>query len=206
MTQVPSATAISLQPTSSLTNAELRAAPVEVFVVNQNTPPSYAPQQVVSELYLAIAAGTGYSIDDVIRRTVVMDTSVTPPTQSSETWVNVTTGATIAAPVATHIALTPTSDSLTDSQLRASPVIVDVVVKPVVTRSVSIDRISNAIITAAAGAKELSFAVEAGFAMIQGAYMPAGYSVTFTAYSDGEVLGAVTVDATNGTVLVTVIE
>ena len=207
LTQVPSATTIAMQSNSPLTDAELRAAPVEVFVVNQTTAPAAASSQVITELYTVITAGTGYAVSETLRRTVVMNVVATPPTITSEKWENVTQGTVLGtAPVTTHIALQPSSTGLTDAELRATPVVVDVLDKPIVTRDLSITRVTGTTASIAAGAKEVSIAVEVGYITIQGEYFPTGYSVAFSADAVTDQLGAIAIDATNGTALVTIIE
>ncbi|TXN64992.1 hypothetical protein [Methylobacterium sp. WL6] len=49
-------------------------------------------------------AGTGYSLGDVVARVVGVNKATTPPTASSAIWLNMTTGAVIAAPAAANIA------------------------------------------------------------------------------------------------------
>lgn len=59
--------------------------------------------EFLSTTYKANTGGTGYSLDDIIIRTSVMDTGTNPITEVSVFWFNATTKASIAAPTAGHI-------------------------------------------------------------------------------------------------------
>ena len=117
----PAAASITAVPASALTDAELRATPIEVYVTNPTQTSDATQNQFVVETFQVIANGTGYSTGDIVRRESIVDTSVSPAT-STETWTNVTTGVVIAAPLAGHIAATQTGVGLTDAELRASAI------------------------------------------------------------------------------------
>ena len=82
---------ITLLPSTSLTNSELRAAPVAVY----NSDYEY-------EVYIANANGTGYSKNDIIRRETKVVFGATDTI--TETWSNVTLGTVLASVDRTHLA------------------------------------------------------------------------------------------------------
>lgn len=55
-------------------------------------------KQVVTAQYIATAADTGFSQGDVIERAAVVDTSTTPLTVTSTSWINLSTGNVITNP------------------------------------------------------------------------------------------------------------
>jgi len=75
-------------------------------------------KEVVESLFTATGAGAGYGAGDILARVLIVDTSVAPPALTS-TWMNVTTGAVIAAPGAGTV---DQFVGLTDQELRATPV------------------------------------------------------------------------------------
>ena len=122
LTSAPDAATIAATPNTGLTDQELRAAAIHVVVDNQVIPgSSVTGQEMVTEQYVAINSGTGYSANDVLRRTIVADTSANPIVISSDTWFNVTTDTSISAPLAGDIAV-QTSNPLTNDQLRSEAI------------------------------------------------------------------------------------
>ena len=61
-------------------------------------PASTASIEIVQSLYNAIAAGTGYSIGDLISNALVINVDTPTPSVLSSIWFNVTTASAIAAP------------------------------------------------------------------------------------------------------------
>jgi hypothetical protein len=59
---------------------------------------------LLTAYYDVKTAGTGYSVGDIVARIVAVNKAVSPPTASSAIWLNMTTGAVIAAPPAANIA------------------------------------------------------------------------------------------------------
>ena len=148
--------------------------------------------------YVAMADdsnGTDYLDGDVLKVIDVIDMAT--GTVNSTTWVNVTQNKSIGVPAGSEIAIQGGS-ALTDAELRAAPVEVDQVSTE---RQVSFTRIQYQNATIAAGNLEVSIAVESGYAYIQGTYSPAGYSYLIRA-NDQDTLGAITCDASAGTVLI----
>ena len=141
--------------------------------------------------------GSDYVAGDLLKAIDVIDT--TTGTVSSTTWVNVTRDPDqlIGTPDGSEITLRAT-DALTDAELRAAPVEVQ---QQSTERQFSTTRLQYASGTINAGALEVAIAVEAGYATIQGTYMPAGYSMTIRAEMQ-DTVGAITVDATNGSVII----
>lgn len=60
---------------------------------------------LTNTLWLVNTAGTGYAVSDILARNVVLDTTTTPPTVESASWVNITQGTMISAPNSAHLAL-----------------------------------------------------------------------------------------------------
>jgi hypothetical protein len=94
----PPAASLSVLASTPLTNAELRATPVNVNVVNGGS-----QLQFVVSSYKAIAAGAGYSVGDLIDQIDEYNVTTNPATYVATTWRNITTDATIATPVAADI-------------------------------------------------------------------------------------------------------
>ena len=59
---------------------------------------------LITTFYDVVTAGTGYGTSDIIARVVAINKAVSPPTASSAIWINMTTGAVIAAPASANIA------------------------------------------------------------------------------------------------------
>lgn len=78
-------------------------------------PLASSDKEIVETLFTSVGSGTGYSVNDVIARIAVVDTSTSPVTLTS-TWLNVTTGALIAAPNSAHL---DAFLGLTDAELAA---------------------------------------------------------------------------------------
>lgn len=170
-----------------------------VTVGSTGAVPPTAATTVTTSYYIATANdsnGTDYVVDDLLRVTEVIN--LTSGLVLSSNWYNTSTGAAIGVPPGSEIAFRP-SEALTDTQLRAAPVEVNVV--NTTERAFTVDRLAGAAGTVTAGALEISIAVESGYAMVQGAYCPAGYSMTIRAEMQ-DTIGAVTVDATNGSVFI----
>lgn len=73
----------------------------EVVPVESQTPTSFS---VITNNYYAIATVAGeYTIGDVVQNEQKLDTSVTPPTIASSTWVNLTTGNPMLTPLQANI-------------------------------------------------------------------------------------------------------
>lgn len=199
----PAITPTYTAPTSSeltqivqqgLTDAELRAAPVEVFVTNQPQPgPAPTENQTTVTQYEALTNDPNgqWSDGDILTYETVYDYSQDPPVLVSEQWVNQTTGEVITNvapntyPAATDITTAPSN-----------------VVAPSVTRAVAVQRVTGTTNTIAEGCTQIDIYVEAGFIYIGTEYFTAGYSFSWTIDNPGEVLGAVAVDATSGTALI----
>lgn len=64
---------------------------------------SGADRELRSVEYTATAAGTGYSIGDILERSDMLDVTVAPPTILSTFWFNETTGAAISMPAGADI-------------------------------------------------------------------------------------------------------
>ena len=141
--------------------------------------------------------GSDYVAGDLLKAIDVIDTST--GTVDSTTWINVSNnpGTMIGTPPGSEITLRA-SEGLTDAELRAAPVEVQ---QQSTERQFSTTRLSYASGTINAGALEVAIAVESGYATIQGTYMPAGYSMTIRAEMQ-DTVGAITIDATNGSVII----
>lgn len=199
-------TAPNVAPTSAeltqivqqaLTDAELRATPVEVIVTNQPAPgPAPTDNQTTVTLYEALNSDTvntpaQWTAGDVLSYTTVYDYSTTPPTEISTEWFNQTTG----LPIDTTLPkVGPSAADIT-----AMP---ESVVPSSVVRGINIERISAATGTIAAGTTMIDIYVESGFAVVLGQYFTAGYSFSWSVDAPGETLGELVIDATSGTVLV----
>jgi hypothetical protein len=80
-----------------------------------------ATTSTINQLFKASAASTGVSVGDLLLKTEVI--SIATGDIVSTSWTNVTTNLPITQPASTDISQLPSS-SLTDAQLRATPVIV----------------------------------------------------------------------------------
>jgi hypothetical protein len=189
MTQAPAAADVAIQPIAALTDAELRANPVRV-IIDEPTPPGVAVTQ--NELFVQTfqamvtdaTAPVEYNQGDILKLESIYNNG----TLVSEVWTNTATNTVITAPVGTAIAATA-----------AAPV--PVPVAPTYL-PIGINRISASSVTVPAGAREISFAVEAGFVECQGTIFTAGYSLQFAADAADEYLDELTIDATSGQVLI----
>ena len=142
-------------------------------------------------LYTATAISPDVAAGDLIQQIQIIDSSTTPPT-ITDAWYNLTTSTFLAAaPPAADLALAGGGSSS--------------VVIPV-TRDITVQRAAGSTLVTPADVKEVSLAVESGFIMIQGEWFTAGYSLAFASASDNETLNPITIDATNGSVLVTIIK
>ena len=194
---VPTPAELTQVVQQALTDAELRANPVEVFVTNQPQPgPAPTDNQTTVTQYEALTSDTTntpaqWSAGDVLTYTTTYDYSTTPPTEISTEWFNQTTGEVIdttlpkVGPAAADITALP-----------------DSVVAPSVIRAIGLDRISGTTGTIAEGCTLIDVYVESGYATILGQVFTTGYSFSWTIDNPGEVLGALTIDATNGAVLI----
>ncbi|AYO83648.1 hypothetical protein [Methylobacterium brachiatum] len=75
---------------------------------------------LLTAYYDVKTAGTGYSLGDIVARIVAVNKAVSPPTASSAIWLNMTTGAVIAAPPAANIAEQDQNTVVSSAQLPAS--------------------------------------------------------------------------------------
>lgn len=71
----------------------------------------------LDSVFSATAGGTGYSIGDLISRQVVVNQNTVPPTVVTSAWVNLTTGAAIAAPANANLALVGKDVTISSSVL-----------------------------------------------------------------------------------------
>ena len=189
ITQAPPAAEVAIQPTAALTDAELRAAPVRVILEDQ-TPPGVAvtPNELFVQTFQAMATDTAVPPEYTVGDTLKLESIYNGTTLVSEVWTNTSTNAVIAAPVGTAIAATAAAPAPVPAPVKYLPI--------------GISRVSGSLISIPAGAREISFAVEAGFVVCQGVTFTAGYSLQFMADAVGEFLDALDIDATNGTLLV----
>lgn len=148
--------------------------------------------------YVASVDDTGgeYLEGDLLKNVSVY--SLADGSTISSTWYNEKNSTTIGVPPGSDLEL-KVGPGLTDTELRASPV--DINVTNTTERQFIPTRITGASGTVTAGALEVSIAVESGYAVVQGTYMPAGYTLTIRAEMQ-DTIEAITVDATAGSVLV----
>lgn len=154
---------------------------------------------LISSFFVASADdsdGSDYTNGDILKIIEVVDIATGVVTNSS--WYNLTTGGLIGIPPGDEITVKANS-ALTDAELRATPVEVEVV--NTTERQFVTTRVAGTTANISPGDLEVSMAVESGYAIIQGTYMPAGYSITIRAEMQ-DTIGAVTIDATNGSVIV----
>lgn len=182
---------------AGLTDAELRATPVNVFVTNPTSPgPAPTEQKTTVQQYEATADDTNntpaqWSEGDIITYETIYDYSQEPPVLIKEEWFNQTTGLPIDT-TAPNIA--PPADEISELPGTVTP--------PSVSRGITIDRITGASETIAAGTTAIDVYVESGFAIIAGQTFTTGYSFSWAIDNPGETLGDLVVDATNGVALV----
>ena len=119
---------IAARQISGLTNDELRAAPVDVFVTNQVAVSPNGPATQFETIITTYSAkqnptlpGLLYSQGDILQLTEVVDNSSTPPNVTSSIWKNVTTNTNTISVDSADISILPTS-GLTNAELRATPV------------------------------------------------------------------------------------
>jgi hypothetical protein len=142
-------------------------------------------------LYTATAVSPDVAVGDLVQQIQTIDSTTTPPT-ITDAWYNLTTGTFLtAAPPAADLALAGGGSS--SSTLPVS-------------RDIVVQRAAGTSVTTPADLKEVSLAVESGYILIQGEWFTAGYSLAFTSASDNETLNPITIDATNGSVLITIIQ
>lgn len=124
LTVTPPAADIVQKEQTGLTDAELRAEPIKVFVTNQVvTEPASTLETVVSSYTARVDASLGFDYveGDIIQSTAIVDTSFTPPQQQSITWKNVTQGTDNITVETADLILLPSS-SLTNAELRSAPI------------------------------------------------------------------------------------
>lgn len=158
-----------------------------------------ATSDVISSFFVASlddSDGTDYVVGDIIKVIEVVDLASGAVLSSS--WYNLTTNSLIGVPDGNEISVKAGS-ALTDAELRAAPVDVNVVNST--ERQFAVTRVAYSTATINPGDLEISMAVESGYAYIQGTYMPAGYSIVIRAEMQ-DTIGTVTIDATNGSVIV----
>jgi hypothetical protein len=123
----PAADNLSALVSSGITDAELRAKPVEVTMVSP-TPPVVIPPattlDVVNEYYRAIiddAVNTPlqYRKGEVLRREVIIDMAATPASIVSTTWYNDVKGPAPIATVPGNAIVASATTGLTNTELRA---------------------------------------------------------------------------------------
>ena len=128
LTVAPPGIDIAAKETTPLTNSELRATPVEVYVTNQVAPTPPATQyETVVTTYTARAADTStglnmYAKDDIIQSIEVVDNSSNNVAVISTEWKNITQGTTLATPPNTADLIVSPSNALTNAELRATPI------------------------------------------------------------------------------------
>jgi hypothetical protein len=89
---------------TNLTTGLSIAVPTQADILPGNAPASSAGFAVTANNYYAIATVAGeYTIGDVVQNEQKLDTSTTPPTVVSSTWINLTTGNAMLTPVQTDI-------------------------------------------------------------------------------------------------------
>jgi hypothetical protein len=76
-----------------------------------------AELEAMESFYDVGTGGTGYSIGDVLARVVILSNATGVPAVSSSAWVNMTTGAVIAAPTAANVIERPKGDATAVNQV-----------------------------------------------------------------------------------------
>ncbi len=152
--------------------------------------------------YQATAAGPGYSIGDIIIRYDIID--VTTGTVATTVWFNQTTQAVIAAPAPGNITPIQAPSSVTVINPTTNPV--NVALPTGVSRVPSVQLIpaNTPLANTIAGKKQVSMRVTGATARIDGVLIPNGITLTFTATSENDTVGAVSYQTGAGsTILIT---
>lgn len=108
-------------------------------------------KETVESLFTATATGTGYAEGDILARVLVVDTSVSPPAISA-TWMNVTQGTIISAPTGGTY---QQNAGLTDDELRADPIDVDVQKTALIKRTITASSSGDTTVHAPASGKKI---------------------------------------------------
>ena len=146
--------------------------------------------------YKAIAAGPGYSIDDILVRYDII--SVPTGIVTATVWFNQTTQAVIAAPSPAAIVPIEGAPSVTVHNTIANPVPVALPAGVSRVPSVVIVPPGTGLTNTTAGKKQVSMRVSGPNGQIDGKAIPNGITVTFTA--DGnDTIGAVSYQTGVGT-------
>ena len=149
--------------------------------------------------YKATAAGPGYSIDDILVRfdIITMPTGVVTAT----VWFNQTTQAVIAAPAPANIIPIQAATSVTIINTPADPV--PVILPTGVSRVPTVVLIpaNTALSNTVAGKKQVSMRVSGGNGQIGGVAIPNGITLTYTATSENDTVGAISYQTGAGTTI-----
>lgn len=152
--------------------------------------------------YKAIAAGPGYSIDDILVRYDII--SLPTGTVTTTVWFNQTTQAVIAAPAPANIVPIEGATSVTVINTSADPVPVALPVGVSRVPSVQLIPANTALSNTVAGKKQVSMRVTGANSRIDGVLIPNGITLTFTATSENDTVGSVSYQTGAGsTILIT---